>query len=70
MPLNPKVYQFLVSIFASVGSILYGYDLGVIAGAIASPDFKSRFTPTTSESGAVVSFSLAAPSSVLLWPAR
>ncbi|KAK1819106.1 hypothetical protein LTR12_006421 [Friedmanniomyces endolithicus] len=55
MPLNPKVYQFLVSIFASVGSILYGYDLGVIAGAIAFPDFKSRFTPTTSESGAVVS---------------
>ena len=47
--------QFLVSIFASVGSILYGYDLGVIAGAIASPDFKSRFNPTTSESGAVVS---------------
>ena len=38
-----------------MGSILYGYDLGVIAGAIASPDFKSRFTPTTSESGAVVS---------------
>ncbi|KAK4909036.1 hypothetical protein LTR49_022135 [Elasticomyces elasticus] len=55
MPLNPKVYQFLVSIFASVGSILYGYDLGVIAGAIASPDFKSRFNPSTSESGAVVS---------------
>ncbi|KAK3669269.1 hypothetical protein LTR78_010843 [Recurvomyces mirabilis] len=55
MPLNPKVYQFLISVFASVGSILYGYDLGVIAGAIASPDFKSRFNPTASESGAVVS---------------
>lgn len=28
MVLSPKVYQFLVGVFASVGSILYGYDLG------------------------------------------
>nr|OQO28253.1 hypothetical protein B0A51_04343 [Rachicladosporium sp. CCFEE 5018] len=55
MALPPKVYQFLVSVFASFGSILYGYDLGVIAGAISSPDFKSRFNPTTTETGAVVS---------------
>jgi MFS family permease len=47
--------QFLVSVFASVGSILYGYDLGVIAGVVASPDFESRFNPTEAQKGAVVS---------------
>lgn len=43
MALPPKWYQFLVSVFASTGSVLFGYDLGVIAEAIASPNFKSRF---------------------------
>jgi hypothetical protein len=43
MALPPKWYQFLVSIFASLGSLLFGYDLGVIAEAIASPNFIERF---------------------------
>jgi MFS family permease len=47
--------KFLVSVFASVGSILYGYDLGVIAGVVASPDFKARFEASGAEEGAVVS---------------
>ena len=47
--------QFLVSVFASFGSILYGYDLGVIAGVVASPDFQARFQPTEAQTGAVVS---------------
>lgn len=47
--------QFLVSMFASVGSILYGYDLGVIAEAIHSDNFIMQFNPTANESGAVVS---------------
>ena len=55
MVFPPKVYQFLVSVFASVGSILYGYDLGVIAGVVASPDFKARFEASGAEEGAVVS---------------
>ncbi|KAM0694734.1 hypothetical protein Q7P36_005090 [Cladosporium allicinum] len=55
MALPPKVYQFLVSMFASVGSILYGYDLGVIAEAIHSDNFVMQFNPTPSQSGAVVS---------------
>jgi len=38
-----------------VGSILYGYDLGVIAGVVASPDFKARFEASGAEEGAVVS---------------
>ncbi|EME89014.1 uncharacterized protein MYCFIDRAFT_55519 [Pseudocercospora fijiensis CIRAD86] len=55
MRLPPKWYQFLVSVFASLGSVLYGYDLGVIAGAVASDNFVSTFTPTSAETGAVVS---------------
>ncbi|KAL6401682.1 hypothetical protein AUP68_15560 [Ilyonectria robusta] len=43
MTLPPKWYQFLVSVFASLGSLLYGYDLGVIAEAIASGNFKKTF---------------------------
>jgi MFS family permease len=71
MPLPPKVYQarthsehitlnltlfqFLVGTFASLGSALYGYDLGVIAEAIASPNFTHTFNPSDAEIGAVVS---------------
>lgn len=49
MALSPKVYQFLVCVFASIGSLLYGYDLGVIASAIASPDFISKFGDDSKE---------------------
>lgn len=43
MALPPKQYQFLVSVFASLGSLLFGYDLGVIASAIASGNFRHTF---------------------------
>ena len=39
----------------SLGSVLYGYDLGVIAEAIASQNFLDLFHPTANEKGAVVS---------------
>jgi hypothetical protein len=39
MALPPKWYQFLVGLFASLGSLTFGYDLGVIAQVIASPSF-------------------------------
>ncbi|KAH0050922.1 sugar transporter STL1, partial [Aureobasidium melanogenum] len=55
MALPPKWYQFLVSVFASLGSVLYGYDLGVIAGAIGSKSFNNEFHPDANETGAVVS---------------
>ncbi|KAK3074402.1 hypothetical protein LTR53_003196 [Teratosphaeriaceae sp. CCFEE 6253] len=55
MALPPKWYQFLVSLFASLGSVLYGYDLGVIAEAVASDNFKNIFQPSQAEIGAVVS---------------
>jgi hypothetical protein len=43
MALPPKWYQFAVSVFASLGSLLYGYDLGVIAEVIASGNFINQF---------------------------
>ncbi|KAM0325351.1 hypothetical protein ACHAQA_007336 [Verticillium albo-atrum] len=53
--LRPKVYQFLVGVFASLGSFNYGYDLGVIGGAIFSDSFIAEFNPDPNESGAIVS---------------
>lgn len=49
MALSPKWYQFLVGVFASLGSLLYGYDLGVIAQVIASQSFKTKFHPSNNE---------------------
>ncbi|CAK39852.1 hypothetical protein AnigIFM60653_009852 [Aspergillus niger] len=55
MRLSPAWYQFLVGVFASLGSFLYGYDLGVIAEVIACGSFISRFNLNDTESGLVVS---------------
>ncbi|GES58915.1 MFS sugar transporter [Aspergillus terreus] len=55
MLLPPAWYQFLVGVFASLGSFLYGYDLGVIAEVIASESFKSKFEANDTETGLVVS---------------
>lgn len=55
MRLPPKWYQFLVSAFASLGSFLYGYDLGVIAEVIACQSFVSKFEANSTQSGLVVS---------------
>ncbi|KAB2579283.1 putative mfs sugar transporter protein [Lasiodiplodia theobromae] len=55
MALPPKWYQFLVCVFASLGSVLYGYDLGVIAEVIASQSFRAKFGKNDNEHGAVVS---------------
>ncbi|KAK7425986.1 hypothetical protein QQZ08_007568 [Neonectria magnoliae] len=54
--MKPRVYQFLVGVFASFGSLLFGYDLGVIAQVIASESYKELFnvTGTDSATGAVV----------------
>ncbi|KAJ7097090.1 hypothetical protein B0H15DRAFT_31565 [Mycena belliarum] len=47
MALSPKVYTWLCGLFASLGSIIFGYDLGVIAGVLPASDFQrvmgSRF---------------------------
>lgn len=55
MALPPKWYQFLVGVFASLGSYLFGYDLGVIAEVVASNTFVAKFSPDSTQSGLVVS---------------
>ncbi|KAF5013377.1 hypothetical protein FDECE_624 [Fusarium decemcellulare] len=55
MALPPKLYQWLVGVFASLGSLTYGYDLGVIAQVIAAKSFIGRFGDDPAEIGAVVS---------------
>ncbi|KAF3393338.1 MFS glucose transporter mfs1 [Talaromyces pinophilus] len=55
MPLPPRWYQFLIGAFASLGSFLFGYDLGVIAEVIACPSFASKFAANATQSGLVVS---------------
>ncbi|KAF8057404.1 general substrate transporter [Lyophyllum atratum] len=42
MPLPPKVYTWLCGLFASLGSIIFGYDLGVIAGRVMGPRYKNE----------------------------
>ncbi|PBK98199.1 general substrate transporter [Armillaria gallica] len=37
--LSPKWYTWLCGLFASLGSIIFGYDLGVMAGVLAATDF-------------------------------
>jgi MFS family permease len=55
--MKPGIYQFLIGCFASLGSLLFGYDLGVIAEAVASKSFKSQFLQSnaSARSGTVVS---------------
>jgi hypothetical protein len=55
MALPPKWYQFLVGVFASLGSFLFGYDLGVIASVVASDTFKEAYNPNSDEVGLIVS---------------
>ncbi|KAF8193972.1 general substrate transporter [Mycena galopus ATCC 62051] len=58
MPLTPKVYTWLCGLFASLGSIIFGYDLGVIAGITPSSDFQRVMGPrwgNTNLQGLVVS---------------
>jgi MFS family permease len=55
MPLSPSWYQFGIGVFASLGSYLYGYDLGVIAEVVASPTFSAKFKADSTQTGLVVS---------------
>ncbi|KAI0144149.1 general substrate transporter [Hypoxylon sp. NC0597] len=53
--MKPHTYQFLVGVFASMGSVLYGYDLGVIAGVVGSTSYAELFHANAAQNGAVVS---------------
>lgn len=47
--MKPRIYQFLVGVFASFGSLLFGYDLGVIAQVIASESYQRTFGVTETD---------------------
>ncbi|KAI1800584.1 general substrate transporter [Daldinia bambusicola] len=53
--MKPHTYQFLVGVFASMGSVLFGYDLGVIAGVVGSTSYAELFQSNAAQDGAVVS---------------
>lgn len=55
MGLPPKWYQFFIGVFASLGSFLFGYDLGVIAEVVASNTFADKFAADDVQKGLVVS---------------
>ncbi|RDW56780.1 hypothetical protein BP6252_13964 [Coleophoma cylindrospora] len=55
MALPPRVYQFLVGVFAALGSFLYGYDLTIVAEVVSSKSFLDKFNPTTTQVGLVAS---------------
>lgn len=53
MGFPPKVYQFLVGTFAALGSLLYGYDLTIVAEGKPA-NAPSRLYKGTDESGLLV----------------
>ncbi|KAG8729344.1 hypothetical protein FRC12_021047, partial [Ceratobasidium sp. 428] len=72
MALSPKVYTWLVGCFAALGSILFGYDLGIIASVLPSTTFLDTVGhPSDTQIGLVTSLFLlgaffgSAPSGVI-----
>ncbi|KZT57196.1 MFS sugar transporter [Calocera cornea HHB12733] len=48
MPLSPRVYTWLCGCFAALGSILFGYDLGVISSILPGAPFLAQMGPNAS----------------------
>ncbi|CAE7199104.1 unnamed protein product [Rhizoctonia solani] len=72
MALSPKVYTWLCGCFAALGSILFGYDLGIIASVLPSENFLDTVGhPSDNEIGLITSLFLlgaffgSAPSGVI-----
>ncbi|GAB1517462.1 hypothetical protein RhiTH_000510 [Rhizoctonia solani] len=72
MALSPKVYTWLCGCFAALGSILFGYDLGIIASVLPSETFLDVVGhPSDNEIGLITSLFLlgaffgSAPSGVI-----
>ncbi|CAE6440057.1 unnamed protein product [Rhizoctonia solani] len=72
MALSPKVYTWLCGCFAALGSILFGYDLGIIASVLPSETFLETVGhPSENEIGLITSLFLlgaffgSAPSGVI-----
>lgn len=52
MGFPPKVYQFLVGTFAALGSLLYGYDLTIVAEG-KPPNAPPHLFTNTEKSGSL-----------------
>ncbi|KAH7097624.1 general substrate transporter [Auriculariales sp. MPI-PUGE-AT-0066] len=59
MPLSPKWYTWLCGLFAALGSVTFGYDLGIIASVLPSTNFKETVGhPNSTQEGFIVSMLL------------
>ncbi|OCH86847.1 general substrate transporter [Obba rivulosa] len=55
MPLSPKVYTWLCGFFAALGSVTFGYDLGIIAAVLPSESFlETTGNPDATAQGLIV----------------
>lgn len=54
-----NIYMYLVSGFAAIGGLLFGYDIGVISGVVEDENFISLFTLDTQKKSMVVSILVA-----------
>ncbi|KAI0370481.1 general substrate transporter [Pilatotrama ljubarskyi] len=55
MPLSPKVYTWLCGFFAALGSVTFGYDLGIIASILPSENFLATTgNPDSTAQGLIV----------------
>ncbi|KAH9937984.1 general substrate transporter [Amylocystis lapponica] len=55
MPISPKVYTWLCGFFAALGSVTFGYDLGIIAAVLPSEDFLTTMgNPDATAQGLIV----------------
>ncbi|KAH9836374.1 general substrate transporter [Rhodofomes roseus] len=54
MTVSPKVYTWLCGLFAALGSVTFGYDLGIIATVESSADFLAKTNnPTETQLGLI-----------------
>lgn len=55
MAISPKVYTWLCGFFAALGSVTFGYDLGIIASVLPSEDFLATTgNPDSTAQGLIV----------------
>ncbi|RPD75600.1 general substrate transporter [Lentinus tigrinus ALCF2SS1-7] len=55
MVLSPKVYTWLCGLFAALGSVTFGYDLGIIASILPAEDFiATTGNPDSTAQGLIV----------------
>ncbi|KAF8317910.1 general substrate transporter [Clavulina sp. PMI_390] len=68
MPLSPKSYTFLCGVFAALGSVTFGYDLGIIASVLPSDNFRQTTGyPSDTKNGLIASLMLLGAFASNIW---